>query len=120
MKRWIILAMIVIAVAAAAISWTCLPVSSSQPGVVSAADLGLLLLDTAEGVSVLGVQNKSLADQADIQPGDILLHVNGSSLSTAEALDNLLGARSETTLLIDLQRGNDVFCVKISLASIVY
>ena len=120
MKRWILLAVIVLAAAAVVIARHSPPAPSSQTGVASAADLGLLLLDTDEEISVLGVQDKSLAERADIRPGDVLLHINGISLSTVEALDSMLRSRSEDTLLIGLQRGKDIFSVRISSVSIIH
>ena len=89
-------------------------------GIASAADLGLLLLDTNEGISVLGVQDKSIAEQVGIHPEDVLLHINGISLSTVEALDNLLINCSEDTLSFKLQRGKNEVSVQITLPSIVY
>ena len=120
MKRWIIIAILVIAAVAIAMSWNSLHIPSSQSGIVSAADIGLLLLDTGEGVSVLGVQDNSVAEQANIHPGDLLLHLNGSSLNTVDMLNSLLIKGNEETLLIDLQRGKNIFSVKISLASIIH
>ena len=120
MKRWIILIMIVLAVAAAAMAWIYLPIPSPQQDVVSAADLGLLLLDGDDGISVLGVLDKSLAEQAGIDPGDVLTRINETSLTTVEMLDNLLMNGSADTFVLELQRGKNVFFVEISLASIVY
>lgn len=120
MKRWILMAMVIIAAVAAAMAWRYLPIPSSQPSVVSAADLGLLLLDTDDGISVLGVRDKSIAEQAGICPGDGLMGINGNALTTVEGLDDFLMNDSDDTLVFELQRGKDVFCVKISLTSIVH
>ena len=119
MKRRIII-IVLMTVAAIAIVRSCLPAPSFQTDIASAADLGLLLLDTEEGISVLGVQDKSIAEQVGIHPEDVLLHINGVSLSTVEALDDLLINCSEDTLLFKLQRGKNEVSVKITLPSIVY
>lgn len=120
MKRRIIITIILIAAAAIAIACSSLPAPSFQTDIASAADLGLLLLDTNEGISVLGVQDKSIAEQVGIHPEDVLLHINGISLSTVEALDNLLINCSEDTLSFKLQRGKNEVSVQITLPSIVY
>ena len=119
-KRWIILTMIVLAVAAATMAWIYLPIPSPQQDVVSAAELGLLLLDGDDGISVLGVLDKSLAEQAGIEPGDVLMRINETSLTTVEMLDSLLMNGGGDTFVLELQRGKNVFSVEISLASIVY
>ena len=120
MKRWIILAIMAAAAFAAAIAWKYLPVPSHNTDVAGAADLGLLLLDSDDGLSVLGVQDNSLAEQADIRPGDVLMRINDTSLSTAETLDSMLMNDRSNTLVFELQRGKNVLSVKISLAPIVY
>ena len=112
--------MVLMIAAAIAGAWRYLPAPSFQQNIVSTADLGLLLLDADDGISVLAVQDKSLAEQAGICPGDVLMRINAIPLTTVEMLDGLLMNNSEDPLLIDVQRGNAVFCIKISTTSIVH
>jgi len=49
------------------------------------AELGLVLLDGEEGVSVLAVRNRSTADRAGILPGDVLLQADGIALPTSSS-----------------------------------
>ena len=72
-KRQIIIIVLMIA-AVLAIAYSRLPAPSFQADIASAADLGLLL-DTDEDISVLGVQDKSIAEQMGIHPEDVLLHI---------------------------------------------
>ena len=120
MRRWIGVAILLLAAAASLMVWMHSSETASPPIITSSADLGLLLVDTEKGISVLAVQDKSLAEQAGICPGDVLMRINAIPLTTVEMLDGLLMNNSEDPLLIDVQRGNAVFCIKISTTSIVH
>ena len=111
MKRWVMAALLLIAAAGIVVAWQVFPLFASQPAGSSAAELGMLLLDTDEGISVLAVQSKSVAEQLGICPGDRLLEMNGTPLSTAEALDGLLMNEGEKNVSLRLQRGTDIFSV---------
>lgn len=119
MRRWIVAAILLLAAAASLTAWVHSSETSAPSVISSASDLGLLLVDTEEGVSVLGVQDKSIAESVDIFPGDLLLQINGIPLSTAEMLDSLLANADGDEFLIRLQRRNDLLSVKISLRSII-
>ena len=113
MKRWLIAVILLVAVAVGGVVWQRLSAPSAQSVTVGTAELGLLLLDTDDGVSVLGVQERSIAEQAGIRPGDVLLQFNETSLRTAETLDTLLMHGSGENRRLDLQRGMNVFSVHL-------
>ena len=60
------------------------------PWAVDSAALGLLLLDAEEGVYVLAVSERSLADQAGLLPGDCILCAGDEALGEATGLNRLL------------------------------
>lgn len=120
MRRWIGVAILLLAAAASLMVWMHSSETASPPIITSSSDLGLLLVDTEKGISVLGVQDKSIAEQNGICPGDLLLNINGIPLNTAEALERLLLDCSENELVLKLQRGNTVFSVNIVLKPIVH
>ena len=87
--RWIA-AVLIFLLAAVYISklWGAAP--APQAKAANLADLGMMLLDRSGGVSVLAVQDGSLAEQAGIRPTDLLYKVNGTPFATADELDALL------------------------------
>ncbi|MGN0778725.1 MAG: PDZ domain-containing protein [Aristaeellaceae bacterium] len=115
MKRWHMIAAAVLVVAVVAGAWLYLSRPALPSGITSAAELGLMLLDTEEGLSVLAVRENSAAEQAGIHPGDVLLTLNDAPLSTVDMLDDCLLAGREATLLLQLQRGSETGTVRLWL-----
>ncbi|MBQ8161735.1 MAG: hypothetical protein IJ083_13445 [Clostridia bacterium] len=64
--------------------------STADEDMLRAEDIGLLLCDTAEGVSVLAVQAGSLAENMGVEPGDLVISLKGTSLSSAVQADTAL------------------------------
>ena len=58
-------------------------------------DLGILLQEDDEGLSVIAVQDNSIANQSGIEPGDTLLALNETPLVSLDKLDKLLQANNE-------------------------
>lgn len=92
------------------------PSDSSQSGVTSMADLGLMLLDVTEGVSVLAVQDQSPADRAGILPGDLLLQADGTAFHSIEQLESLLYPLQQHAMQLQLQRTHEeILTVRLNL-----
>jgi serine protease Do len=75
-------------------------------------------LDPAEqgGFVVRAVRDGSGADRIGVQPGDLLLGINGTALADANALRRqALALRGQSRALIVVQRGNDRYHVAIPL-----
>lgn len=87
--RWIA-AVLIFLLAAVYISKLLGAAPAPQAKAANLADLGMMLLDRSGGVSVLAVQDGSLAEQAGIRPTDILFAVNDAPFNTAEELETLL------------------------------
>ena len=71
-------------------------------------DLGLVFADNTNALEVLAVIDRSPASRCGVQPGDRILSVNNTSVSTLEELDALIqeGTVSSSDLLtVRLQRG---------------
>lgn len=56
----------------------------------SAAGIGLMLVEDAQGLYVLAVTQDSPADKAGVRPGDYLLSAGGQALDSAARLETLL------------------------------
>lgn len=80
----------------------------------STAALGLVLLDSDEGVFVLAVKDKSTADQAGIHPGDLLLQADGQPFATILQLEALLPASKQFDLQL-MRRPQEVLTVRLRL-----
>lgn len=88
----------------------------SEEAVTRMAALGLVLLDSEEGVSVLAVRDQSPAERAGIQPGDVLLQANGMSFETILQLEEMLqGLNQQNMQLQLLRRQEELVTVKLSL-----
>lgn len=84
------------------VAWTADP--SSSEITASAAELGMMLLDDADGVSVLAVRDGSIAERAGIRPVDLLMRLNGISFASVDELDMLLQSSLETDICLYLVR----------------
>ena len=76
------------------------------------AALGLVLLDSENGVYVLAVSDKSPAHHAGLQPGDVILTAGEMPLEEPSTLDQLVN-KAEKNLLLTVQREKQV--VKLTL-----
>ena len=117
MRRWMIFVLVLL-LAGAGLWFGCTRSASppSAEGATSMAALGLVLLDSEEGVSVLAVKDKSPAEYAGIHPGDLLLQANGHPFSTILQLEALLPPAKQSALQLQLmRRQQDVMTVQLHL-----
>lgn len=82
--------------------WTADP--SSPEITASTAELGMMLLDGTDGVSVLAVRDGSIAERAGICPTDLLMRLNGISFASVDELDMLLQCSLESDICLYLIR----------------
>lgn len=115
MTRWKWLLPGILLVLAVVIACLLCSAPSPRHEVTNAAELGLILLDDAEGVVVLAVQDRSMADQAGILPGDVLLRANDTPLHTIAELEQLMQTRSFPVLQMKVRRTEERFDIKIPL-----
>ena len=77
---------------------------------VTARDLQRLNLEDEEGMLVLDVTPTSLADDAGLRPGDLITHVNGKLVSTAndfrDAILSLPSGEGVVLRVVDAQGGS--------------
>lgn len=111
--KWQLLAvlLVLIGVIACLLCRTPLP----QREITDTAELGLILLDDAEGVVVLAVQDRSMADRAGILPGDVLLQANDTLLHSIAELEQLMQSRAFPVLKMKIRRTENRFEIKIPL-----
>ena len=109
-KGWLALA---VALALLAGAWGLHAAQSDPPS----GGTGLVLLDSAEGVYVLAVAQRSAADEAGVAPGDYLLSAGESVLDTAAALDALIAQLppAQRTVPLTLRRGGAVLRLSLPL-----
>lgn len=88
--RWLALAFAALVLAAGLWSWLSASRKEQDAGGVSSAALGLVLLESEQGVYVLAVSDKSPAWYAGLEPGDVILASGETQLSIPSALDALL------------------------------
>ncbi len=89
---------------------------ATTEGVTRMADLGLVLLDSETGVSVLAVKDKSPADHAGIHPGDLLLQADGQPFDTILQLEAMLPSPRPPAMHLQLMRHQEeIMTVKLSL-----
>lgn len=81
-------------------------VASPVENATRMAALGLMLLDSDSGVSVLAVRDGSPADRAGIQPGDVLLQADGSAITDTLQLEDLL-AQAQRQMHLELRRNQE-------------
>lgn len=80
------------------------------------AELGLLLLDGDDGLFVLGVKDGSLASDVGIRPGDYLTSAQGTMLTSATQLEEMLAGQAETgSVPITLDRQQQTMTVNLTL-----
>ncbi|MBE5803090.1 MAG: PDZ domain-containing protein [Clostridiales bacterium] len=79
------------------------------------AELGLVLLDGEEGVSVLAVRNRSTADRAGILPGDVLLQADGIAFADILQLESVLQAAHQSMQLRLQRHHNQLITVRLSV-----
>lgn len=117
MRRWLIIVLVLL-IAGAGLWLGCTPSAPlpSAEEATSMAALGLVLLDSDEGVSVLAVKDRSPAEHAGIHPGDLLLQANGHPFSTILQLEALLPPSKQSALQLQLRRRQqDVLTVQLHL-----
>lgn len=102
--RWFLLAGLLLLLVGIILNvvWTANP--SSSEITASTAELGMMLLDDTDGVSVLAVQDGSMAERAGIRPTDLLMRLNGISFATVDELDMLLQGILESDICLYLIR----------------
>jgi serine protease Do len=65
--------------------------------------LGISARATSKGLEVLDVEPGSLADELDLQPGDVVTKLNG--ITVQEPADVVAGLEDETKIDIEIERG---------------
>ena len=94
--------------------WTAGP---SLPKITaSTAELGMMLLDDTDGVSVLAVQDGSVAERVGIRPTDLLLRLNGIPFASVDELDMLLQGILESDICLYLIRSGYGMEISFSIA----
>ena len=88
--RWLIIIVTVLLLAVAALGQMHAGIPPMRINATTAADLGMMLLERADGVSVLAVLDGSMADRAGIRPGDMLLQVDDKRILSMEDLNTVL------------------------------
>lgn len=116
--RWLMMAAAVAILTAAVFGWIHFSVSPAQVNATTTADLGMMLIEGTDGVSVLAVRDGSIADKAGIHPGDMLLQGNEIFLSVDE-VEMMLG-RTEATVHLNVLRTDEKFDIQIPLPSIIH
>ena len=105
--RWIVCAGAVLLLAGLLLSMVWSANSSLPEAATSTAGLGMMLLDGTEGVSVLAVQDDSLAERAGIRPTDLLTRLNGTPFASVDELETLLQGPQESGVRLYLIRSGD-------------
>ena len=103
--RWAMLAAALLGLLLAGVLLHEMP--QDPPRAVDSAALGLLLLDAEEGVYVLAVSERSLADQAGLLPGDCILCAGDEALGEAMGLNRLL-EQGQESLPLTVRREDNV------------
>ena len=78
------------------------------------AGLGMMLEEDAGGVSVLAVQQKSIADRAGVIPGDLLLRANDAPFANISELDRLFGHFAPSGIRLQLMRAGEPVMVQLA------
>lgn len=115
--RWLIFLAIVAGLIGIVFGWIHANAPSPQSHATSTADLGILLLEDENGVSVLAVRDGSIAEQAGIHPADRLLQVNGGPINTVEELEALLQRSAASSLNVSILRADEPMIVQIAVDS---
>lgn len=107
MRKGLIAAITALALlAAGAFLWHAQLAAPAEDDVTRMAALGLMLLDDEDGVSVLAVKDRSVADKAGILPGDVLLQADGTAVTDILQLENML-LSAEERMKLQLRRGQE-------------
>ena len=114
-RRWLIGAAVLILLAGVCLSGLYTAAPSTQESPVNTADLGMMLLDQTEGVSVLAVQEGSLAERVGIRPTDLLLQVNDTPFTTADEMEALLQSAAGSSIRLYLLRSGDGMEIRIPI-----
>ena len=113
--RWLIIIVTVLLLAVAALGQMHAGIPPMRINATTAADLGMMLLERADGVSVRAVLDGSMADRAGIRPGDMLLQGNQHPFMSVEEIDKLLQGHTETMLRLHVQRADENYPVQMAL-----
>lgn len=117
MKRWTgaaILTLLCVIAANVFLSLSKEPAPDAIPPRLT--EMGLLLLDGDNGLYVLGVMNGSLAGDVGIRPGDYLTCAQGTALTSASQLEELLADLTEAdSVSITLERQRQMMTVDLAL-----
>lgn len=105
-RRLIVLLLALCLLAGSAV--LCLRLLPGEPAETATrmAALGLMLLDSEEGISVLAVRDSSPADRAGILPGDVLLRADGTRVADILQLEALL-AKAQRQMCLDVRRNDE-------------
>ena len=88
--RWLVFTGVLLLMAGILLSMAWRVDSPAPDTTTGTAGLGMMLLDSTEGVSVLAVQDGSLAERAGIHPTDLLTRLNGTPFASVAELETLL------------------------------
>jgi membrane-associated protease RseP (regulator of RpoE activity) len=90
--------------------------SEAQPAQPSAAQLGVLATDTAGGVRVTEVQPGSGGARAGLQPGDLIVAVEGVSTPSVAALrERLSGFAAGDFVRVSVRRDREALLLSVAL-----
>lgn len=115
MSKWRWQAAVILLVLIAVIACVLCRAPLSPDEITNTAEMGLILLDNTEGVAVLAVQDRSMADKAGILPGDVLLQVNDTLLHSVSELEQLMRSRAFPVLQMQIRRTDERFEIEIPL-----
>lgn len=113
--RWSMLAGLVLLAACIIMHVFFIAAPSLPQEAVSPANLGMMLLDNADGVSVLAVQDGSAAERAGIRPTDLLMRLNGTPFNSTEELERLLQSPIEADICLYLIRSGHEMEISIPI-----
>ena len=85
-----------------------------QQAASSPAGLGMMLEEDGGGVSVLAVQQKSVADRAGVIPGDLLLRANDAPFASISELNRLFGHFGPSGIQLQLMRAGEPVMVQLA------
>ena len=117
MKAWhkhaVIIGLLVIIVVAALLSPLLFAPNQSKHAATSSRDLGLILRFGEDRLTVIAVEENSLAEQAGFLPGDCLTFAEGKMLNRVSVLDSIIQANAGKDLTISCLREATEFSVTI-------
>ena len=104
---WIVFAGLLLLLAGVLLGMTGPAEPSPAEAKAGTAGLGMMLLDSPEGVSVLAVRDDSAAERAGIHPTDLLTRLNGVPFSSVAELETMLQGAAEPDIRLYLIRRGD-------------